>query len=90
MLFYFYIIYSETNHLYYKGFTECIENRLATQNSNKSRYTARKGPWVIVYLERLRSKSEALIREKTLKKYQHTRIVELIKSPKNILNNNNS
>jgi len=69
MSFYVYIIRSEQDKSYYKGFTEDPLLRLQRHNEGQSAYTRTKAPWVLVYLEVYETKREALIREKALKKY---------------------
>jgi len=78
-----YILQSEVDGSYYKGFTENYKQRLDEHNAGLSQYTNTKKPWKLVYLEFFQSKSEALIREKNLKKYSHNRLISLINSPKN-------
>lgn len=68
MSYFVYILYSESHHIYYKGFTEDVKRRLFEHNNNLSRYTAEKGPWKLIIVEEFLSKREALIREKALKK----------------------
>ena len=75
---YVYIIYSEKLNVYYKGVTENPERRLLEHNANKSRYTAEKGPWRIVYLKEFESKREALIEEKRLKRLNRLSLEKLI------------
>jgi putative endonuclease len=54
--------------VYYKGFTEDLEKRLVFHNADKSKYTSGKGPWNLVYHEEYKTRSEAMKREKQLKK----------------------
>ncbi|MGB8489760.1 MAG: GIY-YIG nuclease family protein, partial [Bacteroidales bacterium] len=68
MDYYVYIIQSETTGIFYKGFSSNPELRLIQHNSGMSRYTDGKGPWKMVYLEKLKDKTGALIREKQLKR----------------------
>ena len=68
MEYFVYVIYSESAGLYYKGTTSYPDLRLAEHNHNKGRYTAGKGPWKLVYLQRMFSKREALILEHHLKR----------------------
>ncbi len=85
MGFYVYIIRSEVDESYYKGFSENPQVRLLQHNNGESHYTAGKRPWKLVYVEKLPTKKEALIREKALKKYSHKQIEGLIGSSKNIV-----
>ncbi|MCW3122576.1 MAG: nuclease family protein [Flavipsychrobacter sp.] len=87
MKFYVYIIQSKVDRSYYKGFSEDPATRLSQHNNGSSTYTMAKIPWQLVYVEELRSKREALIREKALKKYSHSQIEKLLGLSKNIVNN---
>ena len=85
MGYFVYIIQSDLDHSYYKGFSENPQERIVYHNLGKSRYTATKLPWHMVYIEEMDTKRDALIREKSLKKYSHSQIISLIHSSKNIL-----
>lgn len=80
-----YIIYSEQYDKYYKGYSTDPYKRLLQHNAGKSRYTRSFIPWKLVYIELLPDKTEALKREKSLKKYSKNQVRELMTSPKNIL-----
>jgi putative endonuclease len=71
MPFYVYIIQSEADLSYYKGFSENPLGRLLQHNNGDCTYTSGKLPWKLVYVEQCLTKREALIREKALKKYSH-------------------
>ena len=85
MAFYVYILQSLEDQSYYKGFTENPLLRLERHNKGESSYTRNKIPWQIIYLEPKEKKRDALIREKSLKKYSHEQIQQLITSSKNYL-----
>ena len=85
MAYYVYIIQSDLDGSFYKGFTENPILRLERHNNKGSVYTSLKVPWKLVYVEELASKKEALIREKNLKKADHARIHALISHSKNIV-----
>ncbi|HRG82452.1 MAG TPA: GIY-YIG nuclease family protein [Chitinophagaceae bacterium] len=85
MAFYVYIIQSEKDNSYYKGYSMNPHIRLQQHNNRESTYTAGKCPWKLVYVEELGSKKEALIREKNLKKATLERIEAVIRHPKNIV-----
>ena len=85
MAYYVYIIQSELDQSYYKGFTESPLFRLERHNNGESNYTRKKIPWRFIYLQAFDSKTEAFIREKSLKKYSHSQIQSLINTPLNIL-----
>lgn len=80
MGFYVYIIQSQKDGSYYKGYTENYYERLIQHNSGVSKYTSRKTPWVLVYLETYELKHDALLREKKIKKYSHEQINNLVHS----------
>ncbi len=82
-MFFVYILQSERDQSYYKGFTEDLLLRLKRHNNGESTYTRNKIPWHFVYIESCRSKTEALKREKALKKYSHAQVEQLITSAKN-------
>ncbi|MBW7913370.1 MAG: GIY-YIG nuclease family protein [Taibaiella sp.] len=85
MGFYVYIIQSRVDTSYYKGFSEHPNLRIIQHNNAECYYTSTKMPWILVYVEELPTKKDALIREKTLKKYSHNQIGKLIVSNKNIV-----
>jgi putative endonuclease len=83
MPYYVYIIQSEVDRSYYKGFTEDPLRRLQQHNGGESAYTRNKIPWKLVYVEEWPTKQQALIRERGLKKYSHAQIAQLLLSPRN-------
>ncbi|MBY5957603.1 GIY-YIG nuclease family protein [Membranicola marinus] len=83
--FYVYIIYSSYHNIYYKGFSTNIGKRLLQHNNDESRYTAKKGPWKLVFVQSFDNQTQALKRERSLKKYDHNQIAALIKSRLNEL-----
>jgi len=80
-----YIIYSASSDIYYKGVSENYLGRLEQHNNNLSRYTAGKGPWKMVYVEEFVSKTDALVREKMLKRQNRKYLEWLILQPVNKL-----
>jgi putative endonuclease len=85
MAFFVYIIQSQADHSFYKGFSENPLRRLLYHNNGESTYTSAKVPWKLVYIEECPDKTTALKREKALKKYSHQQILALINSPRNIV-----
>ncbi|MFY0688584.1 MAG: GIY-YIG nuclease family protein [Cyclobacteriaceae bacterium] len=69
--FFVYIIQSEKDSTFYIGYTSNLERRITQHNESKSGYTSRKKPWKLVYAEEFSNKSEALIREKFIKKQKN-------------------
>lgn len=78
-MFYVYILYSASQDIYYKGFTTNLENRLASHQSQKSRYTASKGSWELVYFKEFDTKRAALIEERRIKKLNRLSLERLVK-----------
>lgn len=68
MAYYIYILESEKEGTYYIGSSQDPEKRLEKHNLPHQGYTGRKQPWKLVYTEFYNTKSEALSREKFLKR----------------------
>ena len=83
--YYVYIIQSEVDGSFYKGFTTDYLKRLAAHNAGLSTYTSRKIPWKLMYVEELPSKKEALQRELMLKRQNSQYINWLIQQPSNLI-----
>jgi putative endonuclease len=66
-MFYVYVLQSEIDKSYYKGYTQNLEQRLQHHNQGKSKYTASKRPWHIIYYEKFSTRKEAVEREKYFK-----------------------
>jgi putative endonuclease len=61
---------------YYIGSTSDLEDRLKKHNHIHKGYTASGKPWVLVYSEAYKNKSEALMREKQLKAWKNRERLE--------------
>ena len=85
-MFYVYIIQSQKDKSFYKGFSTNPLVRLAQHNNKEAAYTSYKVPWALVHIEIYDNKPVALKREKVLKKYSRLQIQQLIGSSKNQLN----
>jgi len=77
-MFYVYILKSISCGKYYVGYTSNLEERLESHNSGLQRWTRNKGPWNMVYSERLVTKREAIIREKQLKNKKSRKSLEIL------------
>ena len=82
-----YILQSEKDNTYYKGYSEDIQKRLKQHNNGESRYTSTKIPWKIVYFEKFETKRDALIREKQIKRFNSDYLKKLIDSFDKLPNN---
>ena len=77
-MFFVYILRSlKTGKLYY-GYSKNVEARLCWHNAGAERYTKSGIPWALLHAESYDTKSEALKRERYLKK---------LKNPKYVLEN---
>ena len=85
MPYYVYIIQSMIDQSYYKGYSEHPKLRLQQHNNGESEFTSGRMPWNLVYVESFVDKSQALKREKSLKKYDRKRLERLVASPLNII-----
>ena len=72
MQYFVYILQSDVDHSYYIGYSSNPDNRLKDHNMGRSRYTRKKIPWRIVYIEQYDNKSDAIKRERFLKNQRNT------------------
>ena len=68
LMWYMYILYSEKIDKYYVGYTDNLEKRLERHNSGWGRFTKPGIPWKIRYFEEYEQKSDAIKRERQIKK----------------------
>lgn len=76
MPFFTYILKSKIKEKYYIGETDNLERRLILHNEGNSLSTKAYIPWELVYHEEFNTKSEALKREKHLKKMKSKKYIE--------------
>ena len=62
-----YVLRSLVTGRFYTGATTDLTARMEQHNSNMSRSTKNRGPWVLVHQEEFMTLAEALCREKELK-----------------------
>ena len=82
---YVYIIKSKFDGVFYKGYTTNYHKRIEEHNNGLSRYTAKKIPWELIYVEEHPDKTSALIREKKLKRCKSEYFEWLKENGNNIL-----
>ena len=70
-MFFVYILESKVDSTYYIGQTNNLEQRLSFHNKGLSKFTSRKCPWVIVYFEEYKTRTDVLKREQFLKKQRN-------------------
>ena len=73
-----YILYSKALDVYYKGFTKNVEKRLEYHLTGLHKYTSQTRDWKIVYFKEYKTKTEALIEEKRIKKLNRIAIEKLL------------
>jgi putative endonuclease len=66
--FYVYILQSMKDFSFYVGQCEDLDKRMSKHFDGMSKYTSSKRPWRLVYFEMYESRSQALKREKAIKK----------------------
>ena len=62
-----YVLESERDGSFYKGFTQDLAQRLKQHNAGRTKSTRAKIPWRVVYTETYSTREEARNREKYLK-----------------------
>ncbi len=85
-MYYVYMIESLQTGIYYKGSTSDYTRRLNEHNNGINVYTKGKGPWKLIFVQKFETKSEALLKEKKLKRCNKDYLKWLINQPVNILN----
>jgi len=76
IMFYAYIIYSESTDKYYVGHTHDLDLRLQRHNDGWTRSTKFGIPWKLVYSEEYETKSEAIKREYEIKRKKRRKYIE--------------
>ncbi|MGZ8540415.1 MAG: GIY-YIG nuclease family protein [Chitinophagaceae bacterium] len=85
-MYYVYILESLVDGDFYKGSSSDYVKRLEQHNNGEGQFTRSKMPWKLIFVQVFETKSEALIQEKKLKRYNKEYLKQLIKQPINILN----
>jgi putative endonuclease len=85
MSWFVYMIKSEVDGTIYKGVSENFIKRLNEHNLGLTQFTSSKKPWSLIYVEKMNSKRDALIREKKLKRQNRKYLTWLIDQPNNLL-----
>jgi putative endonuclease len=77
-MYYVYIIYSESADRYYIGYCSELASRLEKHNAGATLSTKPYRPWKLVYSEPFENKSDAIKREKALKKMKNRKYLETL------------
>ena len=75
MAYYVYILHSDSIQKYYIGSTADVEKRVAEHNSAVGGFTCTGRPWKLVHSEIFAVKTEALRREKYLKRMKSAKFL---------------
>ncbi|TMI65856.1 MAG: GIY-YIG nuclease family protein [Bacteroidetes bacterium] len=74
--FYVYILQSQKDFSFYVGQCDDLDSRMSKHTDGMSKYTSSKRPLRLVYFEVYSSRSEALKREKEIKKMKSRKYIE--------------
>jgi len=85
MGYFVYILKNATDNELYKGFSENPFERLIYHNLGKSKFTSTKHSWELIFLKEFPSKTEALIFERRIKKWNRRSLNQLIESLENTI-----
>jgi len=66
-MFVVYVLYSDSAHKHYTGFTSNLSERLKSHNEFGKDWTARHRPWRLIFQKEFNEKQEAMSYEKWLK-----------------------
>jgi len=76
MGYYVYVLRSEKDGSFYIGHTADLEERIKRHNDGKSSYTKAKAPWKLIYQEVFPARSEAMKREREIKRMKSREYIE--------------
>jgi putative endonuclease len=71
-MYYVYFLKSQNYNKTYIGYTSDLKQRFLSHNNSLSGYTSKFKPWKLVYYEAYFDKTDAICREKSLKKSTST------------------
>lgn len=72
---FFYVLYSEKTEKFYYGSSHDPELRLKLHNDGATPSTKSRIPWKLMYVEKFDSKTEALKREKEIKRMKNRKYI---------------
>ncbi|WP_420832384.1 GIY-YIG nuclease family protein [Paraflavitalea pollutisoli] len=78
--FYVYVLQSLKDFSFYIGQCDDLDCRMSKHTDGLSQYTSGKGPWRLRYFECFKSRSEAILREKAIKKKKSRKYIEWLVS----------
>lgn len=77
-MFYVYIIYSDLVDRYYVGHCQDLEDRMDRHTGGRSKYTKIADDWKIMYTETFFTRSEAMVRERAIKRKKSRKYIEFL------------
>ena len=77
-MYFVYIIYSKKKDGFYIGYTANINSRITKHNSGTTISTKSGIPWKLIYSEQYVTKTEAIKREKAIKKKKSRNYIEYL------------
>jgi putative endonuclease len=80
MGYYVYVLRSEKDGSFYIGHTADLEERLKRHNERRSRYTRNKVPWKLIYQKGFNTRTEAIKREREIKRMKSREYIERLVS----------
>ena len=80
MSFHVYILQSESSGHFYVWQTKNVEERIAYHKANYSLALRNRGPWKLVHTEEYATRSEAVRRERYIKRQKERRFIEALLS----------
>src|SRR5690554_2852066 len=84
-MYFLYILYSENLDRYYIGYTENIHIRLKEHLWEHKGFTSKAKDWELKYSETFEEKTDAMARERQIKKWKSRRLIERLISEKDQL-----
>jgi len=78
MEYWVYILQSEKDGSCYIGHTSDPEERLKRHNERRSRYTRSKAPWKLIYQDVFSTRSEAMKREREIKRKKNRAYIDYL------------
>ena len=78
MPFFVYIIFSKKANRYYVGETEDVNARIQSHLAGISKYTSIANDWTVVHTESFDSRSDAIRREREIKRMKSRKYIESI------------
>ncbi len=76
MYYYVYILFSDRLNRYYIGSTKDIASRIEAHLWNHKGFTSKAKDWQLRYQEVFETKTEALAREKQIKRWKSRKLIE--------------